>query len=163
MNIFLYAPDDFKNLCVIARTLECFGFNKCYIYDRNHLVRLKYGKSYSNRIRTVSAGAFFLIQWEVISDPPEFVSQYAGRHIATLPIQNGIPIYGFSFLQSDLIIFGSERNGIPTEIQALCDAAVTIPLVGLTPSLNLSVAVSIVLAEMTRDSPIVGNHQEPAL
>jgi tRNA G18 (ribose-2'-O)-methylase SpoU len=151
MNIFLYAPDDFKNLCVIARSLECFGFNKCYIYDPNRLVRQKYGKSYSNRIQTVSAGAFFLIQWEVVGDPLEFVGNYSGRRIATLPTQNAIPLYKFSFLPSDLMIFGSERNGIPTEIQALCDTAINIPIVGLTKSLNLSVAVSIVLSEMKRE------------
>jgi tRNA G18 (ribose-2'-O)-methylase SpoU len=152
MNIFLYAPDDFKNLCVIARSLECFGFKKCYVYDPHHLIRLQYGKSYTHRIRTVSAGAFFLIQWEVVERPREFIGAYSGRRIATELNQNGVPLNKFSFLPSDLVIFGSERNGIPPDIKSLCDAAVTIPIVGLTQSLNLSVAVSIVLAEMGRYS-----------
>ncbi len=150
LNIFLYAPDDFKNLCVIARSLECFGFNKCHIYDPHHIVREKYGKSYSSRIRTVSAGAFNLIQWEVITDPIEFIGTYSSRRIAIVPIRNSTPLFQFIFLPSDLIIFGSERNGIPSNILTNCDAFITIPIVGVTQSLNLSVAVSIVLAEISR-------------
>ncbi len=151
-NIFLYAPDDFKNLCVIARSLECFGFNKCYIYDPHQIVREKYGKSYSGRIRTVSAGAFNLIQWEVINDPIEFIGTYSRRRIAIVPIKNSTPLFQFLFLPSDLIIFGSERSGIPSHILTNCDASITIPIVGVTQSLNLSVAVSIVLAEICRHS-----------
>jgi tRNA (guanosine-2'-O-)-methyltransferase len=152
MKIFLYAPEDFKNLCVIARSLECFGFKNCCVYDPHQLIRQKYGKSYTKRIRTVSAGAFFLIQWEVVERPQELISAHSGRRIATESNQNGVPLNQFSFLPSDLVIFGSERNGIPPEIKSLCDAVVTIPIVGLTQSLNLSVAVSIVLAEMGRYS-----------
>jgi tRNA G18 (ribose-2'-O)-methylase SpoU len=150
MNIFLYAPDDFKNLCVIARSLECFGFKKCYVYDPHRLIRLTYGKSYAHRIRTVSAGAYFLIQWEVVETPLAFIGAYSGRRIATMPIKNAIPLFKFSFQPSDLIIFGSERSGIPPKILDICDSAITIPSVGITHSLNLSVAVSIVLAEMGR-------------
>jgi tRNA G18 (ribose-2'-O)-methylase SpoU len=152
MKIFLYAPEDFKNLCVIARSLECFGFTHCCVYDPHQLIRQKYGKSYAQRIRTVSAGAFFLIQWEAVERPREFVGAFSGRRVAMDSNQNGVPLNKFSFLPSDLIIFGSERSGIPPEITSLCDAMVTIPTVGLTQSLNLSVAVSIVLAEMGRYS-----------
>jgi tRNA (cytidine/uridine-2'-O-)-methyltransferase len=158
MDIFLYAPHDFRNLCVIARSLECFGITRSYVFDPCHLVRHRYGKSYRRRIQTVSAGAFFMIQWVVIDDPLKFLNHYDGRFVATLPAQSAASLFGFSFLPSDLIIFGSEGNGIPTEIQGLCDCALAIPCAGQTQSLNLSVAVSIVLAEMQRYSLDTSQH-----
>jgi tRNA G18 (ribose-2'-O)-methylase SpoU len=116
------------------------------------LVRRKYGKSYSHRIRTVSAGAYFLIHWNTVEDPIDFLRRYPGRRIAAVPSPEATPIHKIVFHPSDIVIFGSERTGIPPEIQALCELALTIPLTGRTQSLNLSVAVGIVLAEMTHAS-----------
>ena len=58
MNILLHAPRDFNNLCVLVRTLECFGITRCAVYDPHQLVRERYGRSYAKRLRIVSAGAF---------------------------------------------------------------------------------------------------------
>jgi tRNA G18 (ribose-2'-O)-methylase SpoU len=155
MNIFLYAPDDFKNLCVISRSLDCFGVNQCFVYDPNKLIRSRYGKSYSNRIQTVSAGAFFHITWEVVQDPYEFIKTHAGRRIVTSPRREAVSIYRYPHIPSDLIIFGSERNGVPDDIRQICDMEITIPLTGQTQSLNLSISVSIVLAEISRRIEII--------
>jgi tRNA G18 (ribose-2'-O)-methylase SpoU len=152
MNIFLYAPDDFKNLCITARSLECFGYKKCYIHDIHHLVRESYGKSYSHRIRTVSAGAFFLMDWEVVPQPKDFLLSYTGRRICTTPAADGTSIYDVAFQHTDLVVFGSERKGLPVEIQKICDLNATIPIIGKTRSLNLSTAISIIIAEMHRQT-----------
>jgi tRNA G18 (ribose-2'-O)-methylase SpoU len=148
MAILLFAPDDFKNLCVIARSLDCFGIHDCSLFDPHHLVRARYGRSYSRMARTVSAGAFSLIRWNIIENPESFLRDYPGRRIATLPDSNADSVFCFPFQDSDLIIFGSEREGIPPETVNLCQTSITIPMKGTTRSLNLSVAVSIVLAEM---------------
>ncbi len=58
MNVFLDAPQDFGNLCLIARTLETLGVWRCYVYDPNRLIRNRYGKSRTRRIQKISAGAF---------------------------------------------------------------------------------------------------------
>ena len=47
-------------------------------------------------------------------------------------------------------MFGSEGIGISPEVLALCDEHVTIPQQGVTQSLNLGVAVGIVLFETLR-------------
>jgi tRNA G18 (ribose-2'-O)-methylase SpoU len=155
MNIFLHAPEDFKNLCVMSRTFECFGITKCHVYDPHHLLRTRYGKSYSHRIRTVSAGAFFNIRWEVIADPREFIASFPGRHICTVPDGKALSVYQYPYDPSDLIVFGSERRGIPDDIQQLCDERVTIPIVGNTQSLNLSISMSIIIAEIFRQNKMM--------
>jgi len=156
MKVFLYAPDDFKNLCVIARSLECLGFRECHIFDPHRLIRPAYGKSYTRRIQTVSAGAFFLVRWTVVEDPVPFLRAHSGRRLAALPDQKAASLFGYEFLPSDMVVFGSERRGIPSEIHELCDLDLTIPLSGRTPSLNLAAAVSIFLAEMTRGNAQTG-------
>src|SRR3954467_13945676 len=86
MEVLVYAPEQFENLCVLARTLEVFGFEHCYVFDPHRLVRERYGKSYSQRLRTVSAGAFSKIRWQRIeADPLGFVQRYPGRRVATVP------------------------------------------------------------------------------
>jgi tRNA C32,U32 (ribose-2'-O)-methylase TrmJ len=42
-------------------------------------------------------------------------------------------------------VVGAERDGIPPEIEAQCDASVAIPLYGLVTSLNVATATAIVL------------------
>ena len=42
--VLLHAPRDFSNICVLARTLEIFGYRECYVFDPHHVVRERYGK-----------------------------------------------------------------------------------------------------------------------
>jgi TrmH family RNA methyltransferase len=49
-----------------------------------------------------------------------------------------------------LIVFGSEARGLPREVAAAGNVALTIPLAGKTQSLNLAVAIGIVLFETQR-------------
>jgi hypothetical protein len=67
-NVLLHAPQDFRNLCVLARTLEVFGHRECYVFDPRRLVRERYGKSRTREMRVVSAGAFSKIHWQRIED-----------------------------------------------------------------------------------------------
>jgi tRNA G18 (ribose-2'-O)-methylase SpoU len=155
MEVFVYAPEQFENLCVLSRTLEVFGFQRCYVYDPHRLVRERYGKSYSQRLRTVSAGAFHKIEWlRVAGDPLELLSAHAGRRVATVPQRGATSLHQFRFRGSDLLVVGSEGRGLEPAVLALCDARVTIPQSGVTESLNVAVASGIVLAEYKRQEAL---------
>jgi len=52
--------------------------------------------------------------------------------------------------QRTAFVFGNELEGISDEARSLSDAAITIPMSGFADSLNISVAVSIVLYEAQR-------------
>ena len=49
------------------------------------------------------------------------------------------------FSRPTALVFGNEKLGVSAELLALCDGAFTIPMYGLTESLNVSVAASIAI------------------
>ena len=150
MPVFLDSPQDFEHVCVIARTLEALGIRCCHVYDPNRLIRARYGKSRTRRLNKVSAGAFFRVDFERVEEPGKFLRSQSGRKVATVPDPDATSLAGFSFLPDDVVVFGSEGSGISPEVLTLCDEYVTIPQQGVTQSLNLGVAVGIVLFETLR-------------
>lgn len=148
--VFLHAPQDFRNLCVLARTLEVFGHRECFVFDPRRLVRDRYGKSRTREMRVVSAGAFGKIQWNRVEEPTRFLADYAGRVIATVADTQAAELTRFHFSPEDLLLFGSESQGLPAAVVSSAHATVTIPSRGQTQSLNLAVSVAIVAFEAHR-------------
>lgn len=85
MQVSLDAPQDFGHVCVISRTLEALGIRRCHVHDTNRLIRTRYGKSRTRRLKKVSAAAFFRVGFERVEDPATFLSSLRGREIATVP------------------------------------------------------------------------------
>ncbi|HEX6276413.1 MAG TPA: TrmH family RNA methyltransferase [Polyangiaceae bacterium] len=148
--VFLYSPQDFHNVCLLARTLEVFGLRECFVFDPNGLIRERYGKVRTRELRAVSAGAFEQIAWTRISEPEDFLRAQSGRVVATVASPAAVSLERFAFAATDLLLFGSESRGLPEAVVAASTAAVTIASRGKTQSLNLAVAVGIVLFEWQR-------------
>jgi tRNA G18 (ribose-2'-O)-methylase SpoU len=148
--VFFHAPRDFHNLCLLARTLEAFGHEECFVFDPHRLVRERYGKVRSRELRAVSAGAFQKVRWVRVEEPESFLAAHPGRVVATVAAAGAVPLASHAFTPGDLIVFGSESHGLPAEVVAKASVAVTIPLSGATQSLNLAVAFGIVLFEARR-------------
>lgn len=79
-----------------------------------------------------------------------------GRRIA-LTARGGLSCWDFPFAASDWLLFGCESDGLPPEVLEGADARVTIPMLNAgeqgsasVRSLNLSVAVAVVLFEALR-------------
>lgn len=149
-SVLLYAPRDFHNLCLLARTLEVFGQRDCLVFDPGRLVRDAYGKVRTRELRVVSAGAFEKIRWQRVEDPDAVLARHEGRVIATVADGSATRLDEHRFAETDLILFGSERTGLPPDVIAASDVRVTIPVLGETQSLNLAVSAGIVLFERQR-------------
>jgi tRNA G18 (ribose-2'-O)-methylase SpoU len=149
-SVFLYAPQDFRNLCVLSRSLEVFGHRECYVFDPYRLIRERYGRYRLREQRVVSAGAFQKLDWRRVEEPERFIRGWAGRVVATVAEQSGVALADFRFVESDLLAFGSESQGLPDATLSCCAARVTIPSRGQTQSLNLAVALGIALFECSR-------------
>ncbi len=52
-----------------------------------------------------------------------------------------------TFSSESILLMGSERQGIPEDIKALCSVLVSIPMMGISDSLNLAVATSVMMYE----------------
>ena len=148
--VFLHAPQEFRNLCLLSRTLEAFGYDECFVFDAHHLLRERYGKVRTRELRAISAGAFQKIRWRRVEEPDQLLRDHAGRLVATVAAANAVPLEQFQFESTDLLLFGSESVGLPADIIARSAGAVTIPLSGETRSLNLAVSLGIVLFECRR-------------
>ncbi len=113
MEILVHAPKDFNNLCVLARTLEVLGVGRCHVFDPHRVIRPSYGKSYTRKLKTVSAGAFFRIEFVPVTASVEFIRDYPDRTIASVPDQTATSLYDFEFSRDDLLVLGSEAHGLP--------------------------------------------------
>jgi TrmH family RNA methyltransferase len=54
----------------------------------------------------------------------------------------------FDYSSNTILLMGSERQGIPSELEEICTEVVSIPMKGKCDSLNLAVATSIMLYEI---------------
>lgn len=52
-----------------------------------------------------------------------------------------------SYSPETILVMGSERQGIPGEVMAICQEVVSIPMSGISDSLNLAVAASVMMYE----------------
>jgi 23S rRNA (guanosine2251-2'-O)-methyltransferase len=156
MYMFLDAPQDFEHGCVIARTLEALGIERCFVHDPNRLIRPRYGKSRTRTLKRVSAGAFFRVAFVRVQEPEAFLASWPVRKVATVPERRATPLTKFRFRPDDAVVFGSEGRGISPGLLALCEERVTIPQRGVTQSLNLGVAVGITLFEFSRQGAASG-------
>lgn len=59
-----------------------------------------------------------------------------------------------SFLRRVGILFGTEESGLPNDLVLQCDLAMTIPMAGGYPSLNLAQAVMITAYELSLMNPL---------
>jgi len=90
----------------------------------------------------------------------------SGGRLVALSSRAETPYTDFAFAPSDWLLFGRESDGLPSSLQAVADARLTIPMAGGrgpggggVRSLNLSVSVAVVLFEALRQLAA----QEPSL
>jgi tRNA (cytidine/uridine-2'-O-)-methyltransferase len=150
VTVLLYAPQDFRNLCVLARTLEVLGHRECHVFDPWRLVRERYGKARSREMRVVSAGAFDKVRWQRVEEPEAFLAEHRARVVATVADPSATELTRFEFADDDLLVFGSESSGLPEGVVARAHRQVTIPSRGETQSLNLAVSLGVILFEAQR-------------
>jgi tRNA (guanosine-2'-O-)-methyltransferase len=68
----------------------------------------------------------------------------------TLLDHNAIPISEVPLDQRVAFCFGTEKEGITSELQQAADFAVHIPMYGFTQSFNISVSAALILQDVSR-------------
>jgi TrmH family RNA methyltransferase len=89
-----------------------------------------------------SAGAVFRV-------PIGEFDALRGRRIA-LVAHGGVPLPEVELGEQVVFVLGAEREGLPDDVLARCDAVATIPLSGTAESLNVAAAGAIALYEWSR-------------
>ncbi len=91
-----------------------------------------------------SAGAIFRV-------PVGRFDEAAGHRIA-LVAHGGQPLAEIELGERTVFVLGAEREGLPDEVAATCDAVASIPLAAHAESLNVAVAGAIALYDWSRRS-----------
>jgi RNA methyltransferase, TrmH family len=94
------------------------------------------------RALRASSGAVFRVPTGRFDDAP--------RPWVALVAHGGRPLPELEVGDRATFVVGSERLGIPDDVVSLCDEAATIPLAGDAESLNVAMAGTVALYEVTR-------------
>lgn len=94
------------------------------------------------RALRASAGAVFRVPTGRFDDAP--------RPWVALVAHGGTLLPELDRSERTTFVLGSERTGLPDELAGRCDSTATIPLVGDAESLNVAMAGTIALYELTR-------------
>lgn len=65
--------------------------------------------------------------------------------------------YDFSFRPDDILLFGKESAGVPTEVAGTCDARLRIPIRSEVRSLNLATSATLAVGEALRQTGMLPN------
>jgi RNA methyltransferase, TrmH family len=91
-----------------------------------------------------SAGAIFRVPLGRFDEPD-------GRRVA-LVAGKGTPLAELDRAERTVFVLGAEREGLPEDVVASCDAVASIPIAASAESLNVAVAGAIALYEWNRAS-----------
>jgi TrmH family RNA methyltransferase len=104
------------------------------------------------KVLRASAGACLQLIPQTVADLKKVLKSYQSQSfqvIATLP-QATKTYWEIDFRQPTLLLFGNEGQGLSTELTTLTDEQVMIPQAQAVESLNVAVAVALLLYEAQR-------------
>jgi tRNA (cytidine/uridine-2'-O-)-methyltransferase len=147
MEIVLYEPDIPQNAGTIMRLGACLGVPVHIIEPAGFPVSdrsfRRAGLDYLDAVkieRHISFAAFE--EWRKANR----------RRLALLTTKARTAYAAFAFRDGDLLMVGRETSGVPDKVHAAADASLKIPMREGQRSLNIAVALSMVLGEALRQT-----------
>ena len=136
---------DVRNFGAISRTAECMGVDTILIPSKGGALVT------ADAVKT-SAGALNRIPVCKTDDLKNsiFYLQQSGLRLVSCTEKGNVPINETNFRGNVAIIFGSEENGITSDLLNMSDIKAKIPMKGEIASLNVGVAVGMALYERMR-------------
>ncbi|MDO9680993.1 MAG: 23S rRNA (guanosine(2251)-2'-O)-methyltransferase RlmB [Bacteroidales bacterium] len=143
--ILLDGVSDVRNFGGIARSAECASADGI-------IMPAKGSAAINAESIKTSAGALMRIPVAKVTNLREaiFYLSQSGFQIIAATEKAEKNIYDADFSKATAIILGSEDKGISKSSLSLANELVKIPITGVTGSLNVSVAASVVLFEIVR-------------
>jgi TrmH family RNA methyltransferase len=142
--VVLAALQDPGNLGTILRSAEAFGATGVVCLPGTV-------SAWNPKAVRASAGSVFRIPILAVS-PEECFSglREAGVKILTTAVYGAQPADLVDLVGPIALLIGNEGNGVPSDLAAQTDSAITIPYPGPVESLNAAVAAGVLLYEASR-------------
>ena len=145
MLILLDGVEDPHNLGAIIRTAECGGASAVIVPERRaaHL---------TDAVAKTSAGAVEHLPVARVTNLASFIEALKKHDVWVVGVESSgqMAYTEFNYSGATALVFGGEGGGLHRLVRERCDAVVSIPMRGKVTSLNVSVAVGVVLFEALR-------------
>lgn len=143
--ILLDGVEDPHNLGAIIRTAECGGATAVIVPERRaaHL---------TDAVAKTSAGAVEHLSVARVTNLASFIEALKKHNVWVVGVESSgqMAYTEFNYTGATALVFGGEGGGLHRLVRERCDAVVSIPMRGKVTSLNVSVAVGVVLFEALR-------------
>ncbi len=133
------------NMGMILRTADALGVDAVLTSGSCEL--------YSPKVVRATMGSVFRVPVYDCTDALGLLGllHAAGiRSYAAVPAKHAVPLTECTFSGGSAVWIGNEGNGLPAEVIAACQTAVTIPMQGGPESLNAAMAAGILMWEMMK-------------
>ncbi|MGB7785406.1 MAG: RNA methyltransferase [Salinimicrobium sp.] len=130
------------NTSAVIRSCDVFGIQNIHVVEEVNLKRID---------REIAMGAQKWVdvnRYTSTEDCIKSLREKNYRIVATSP-HEGVPLQDFDIHRPAALFFGTEKNGLSEEVLREADEFITIPMVGFTESLNISVSAAIILQDLT--------------
>ena len=145
-NHFTVAMEDvfqMHNTSAVVRTCEVFGVQQAQSIEG------RYGKRLDEKIAMGAQKWVDVFRYDDTQKCIDTLREKGYQIVATTPHKDAYLLNDFDISKKSAFFFGTEKEGLSEKVLAQADTYLKIPMVGFTESLNISVAVAIVLQQLT--------------
>lgn len=159
LTVVLENIHDPQNISAVMRTADAVGIHEIFVINTTDATYKVWGKK-------SSASAYKWVKVHLFKNVAEAMQAVAKNYntiYGTALHTESESVFTVNFTKPTAIVFGNEHSGLSPEIQNYCTGFITIPMVGMVQSLNISVACSVCLYEAFRQKQLAGHYQTPQL
>ncbi len=146
-----------RNFSAMVRSCDAVGINEIHAYQEESDLRTHWNTSQGAekwmRVRT----------HESASDACRYLKTRSFQLLAAHLSDTALDYREVDYTQPVALVLGTELFGVSDSTLSLVDHQITIPMMGVTQSLNVSVACAIVLYEAQRQRTLAGMYDSPRL
>ena len=145
-NHFTVAMEDvfqMHNTSAVVRTCEVFGVQQA------HSIEGRFGKRLDAKIAMGAQKWVDVFRYNDTQSCIDALRAQGYQIVATTPNKDAYFLNDFDISKKSAFFFGTEKEGLSEQVLSQADTYLKIPMVGFTESLNISVAVAIVLQQLT--------------
>ena len=131
------------NTSAVVRTYKVFGVQQA------HSIEGRFGKRLDAKIAMGAQKWVDVFRYDNTQHCIDTLHAKGYQIIATTPHKDAYFLNDFDISKKSAFFFGTEKEGLSEQVLSQADTFLKIPMVGFTESLNISVAVAIVLQQLT--------------
>ena len=147
-----------QNMAAIARTCDAVGIPEIHVvanYKRHSFLNAKSAAGCKKWIKTVS--------YKTVEDAYANLKDKGFQILAAHFSEKAQPFRSFDYTGPTAIVVGSELKGMSETAANLADQHIIIPMMGMSQSLNVSVAAALILFEAQRQREEKGMYERDPL